>query len=359
MTTGVATSDARAIGRWLALWAAAVALLVLIGGATRLTESGLSITEWKPLTGVVPPLSTHAWEEEFGRYQRIPQYQQLHADMTLARFKAIFLWEYTHRLWARLVGVAFALPLVWFALRRRVPAAVLPRLAVLLALLGLQGAMGWWMVQSGLSVRTSVSQYRLAAHLMMALFLYAAAVWTAAGLLEHRPAPGQALRPAFGAMLALTALVFLTALSGAFVAGLHAGKIYNSVPFMGAGLVPAEYLQLSPAWRNVFENPAAAQFDHRVLATLTFLAAIAAGLVFWRASNARLGRRARWLVGAALLQVALGIATLLWSVPIVLGVAHQAGAVLLLTAAILALHATPRGAPPTAAPASPSSTRRS
>jgi cytochrome c oxidase assembly protein subunit 15 len=351
-----AAADSRAIGRWLAVWAAAVALLVLIGGATRLTESGLSITEWKPLTGVMPPLSTHAWEEEFARYRLIPQYQQLHADMTLAQFRAIYLWEYAHRLWARLVGVAFALPFMWFGLRRRVPATVLPRLAVLLALLGLQGAMGWWMVQSGLSVRTSVSQYRLAAHLMMALVIYAAAVWTAAGLLEPRAERGDAERSSFVAMLALTALAFLTALSGAFVAGLHAGKIYNSVPFMGAGFVPAEYLQLSPAWRNVFENPAAAQFDHRVLATVTFVAVMIAGLVFGRGGNARLAGRARWFLAAALLQVALGIATLLGGVPVVLGVAHQAGAVLLLTAGILALHATPRRL--TALPASPSSTPR-
>jgi cytochrome c oxidase assembly protein subunit 15 len=338
------TNDpSRAIGRWLALWALMVALLVLIGGATRLTESGLSITEWQPVSGVIPPLTEAAWADEFAKYQRIPQYQLLNHGMSLGEFKTIFLWEYTHRLWARLLGVALAIPLLWFALRRRLPRDVWPQLAGLLVLLGLQGALGWWMVKSGLSGRTSVSQYRLAAHLVTALALYAFTVWTSAELIAPRATNGAASGDAPRAsLIALALLVPFTAASGAFVAGLRAGKIYNTFPLMGDGLVPPEYGQLVPFWRNLFENPSAVQFNHRVIATATF------GLAVWvwyrarRSVNARLLRATRLVLVAALLQVTLGIATLLTGVPVQLGVAHQAGAVLLFTTALLALHANGR-----------------
>ncbi len=358
-----ANDPSRAIGRWLALWAAMTAMLVLIGGATRLTESGLSITEWQPVSGVVPPLDDTAWANEFAKYQRIPQYRLLNTRMSLAQFKTIYLWEYVHRLWARLLGVALALPLLWFALRRRLPRAVWPRLVGLLVLLGLQGALGWWMVKSGLSGRTSVSQYRLAAHLLTALALYAFTVWTAAELIEPR-----AVRDASDddpvrrrTLLFLALLVPVTAASGAFVAGLRAGKIYNTFPFMGPGLVPAEYGRLAPWWANMFENPAAVQFNHRVLAMATFALAL---WVYWRSrrsSNPRVVRATRLVLGAALLQLALGISTLLMSVPVTLGVAHQAGAVLLLTAALLAVHANGRApavrASGTSAPRAASSSR--
>ena len=319
-----------------------VALLVLIGGATRLTESGLSITEWKPVSGVVPPLSATAWAEEFSKYQQIPQYRLRNAGMTLGDFKTIFLWEYAHRLWARLVGVALLLPLMWYAVRRRLPRAVWPRLVALLALLGAQGAMGWWMVASGLSERTSVSQYRLAAHLAMALVIYLWTVWTSADLLSRRAGvvlPGAVSgRGERAALTGFTALAFTTALSGAFVAGLRAGKIYNSFPMMGSGLVPPEYGQLSPWWKNVFENPSAVQFNHRVLATTTVLAAVFLWYAFGgRRADARVARHVRLVLAAAALQAALGISALLLGVPVWLGVAHQGGAVLLLTAALLAL----------------------
>jgi cytochrome c oxidase assembly protein subunit 15 len=335
--------SARDIGRWLALWAVMIALLVLIGGATRLTESGLSITEWQPVSGIVPPLSDASWAQEFAKYQRIPQYQLLNRGMSLSEFKTIFLWEYVHRLWARLLGVALALPLLWFAVRGRLPRTLWPRLVGLLVLLGLQGALGWWMVSSGLSERTSVSQYRLAAHLVTALALYAFTVWTAAELIEPRGVrPRNADRALHVGVAALALLVPFTAASGAFVAGLRAGKIYNTFPLMGAGLVPAEYGQLTPWWRNLFENPAAVQFNHRLIATTTFALAVWVWSRARRAENHRMVR-AGWLVlGAASLQVALGISTLLLAVPVGLGVAHQAGAVLLFTAALLALHASGR-----------------
>lgn len=333
----------RAIGRWLAVWAAMVGILVLIGGATRLTESGLSITEWKPVTGVVPPVGNSAWSAEFAKYQQIPQYRLLNQGMTIGQFKTIFLWEYVHRLWARLLGVVLAIPLLWFAAQRRLSRDLWPRLVGLLVLLGLQGALGWWMVASGLQDRTSVSQYRLAAHLVTALALYAFTVWTAAELLS--PRDGNAVptdTTTRRSIVALALLVPFTAASGAFVAGLRAGKIYNSFPLMGSGLVPSEYGQLTPYWRNLFENPAAVQFNHRVIATLTFALAVWVWFRARRSVNARLLRATRLVLGAALLQVSLGIATLVSGVPVGLGVAHQAGAVLLFTASLLALHAAGR-----------------
>jgi cytochrome c oxidase assembly protein subunit 15 len=261
--------------------------------------------------------------------------------MSLAEFKTIFLWEYVHRLWARLLGIALAIPLLWFAIRRRVPGDIWPRLIGLLVLLGLQGALGWWMVKSGLSERTSVSQYRLAAHLITALALYAFTVWTAAELIAPRGArPASADRTLHSGLMGLALLVPFTAASGAFVAGLRAGKIYNTFLFMGAGIVPQEYGQLVPFWHNLFENPAAVQFNHRVLATATF---VLAAWIWYRArhsANSRLVSATRLVAGAALLQVTLGITTLLKGVPVGLGVAHQAGAILLFTAALLALHAT-------------------
>jgi heme a synthase len=333
----------RAIGRWLAAWAAMVGILVLIGGATRLTESGLSITEWKPVTGVVPPVGDSAWSAEFAKYRQIPQYQLLNQGMTIGQFKTIFLWEYVHRLWARLLGVVLAIPLLWYAAQRRLSRDLWPRLVGLLVLLGLQGALGWWMVASGLQDRTSVSQYRLAAHLVTALALYAFTVWTAAELLTPREA-GAALTDATTrrSIVALALLVPFTAASGAFVAGLRAGKIYNTFPMMGSGLVPAEYGQLTPFWRNLFENPAAVQFNHRLVATLTFALAVWVWARARRSGSARLVRAANLVFGAALLQVSLGLVTLLSGVPVGLGVAHQAGAVLLLTASLLALHAAGR-----------------
>ncbi len=339
MTTN---DSSRAIGRWLALWALMVALLIPIGGATRLTESGLSITEWQPVSGVIPPLGDSAWAAEFAKYQQIPQYRVMNPGMSLGEFKSIFLWEYVHRLWARLLGVALALPLLWYGVRRRIPRNLWPRLVGLLALLGAQGALGWWMVESGLSVRTSVSQYRLVAHLVTALALYAFTVWTAAELVDARGERTTHDRVLDISVAALAIMVPVTAASGAFVAGLHAGKIYNSIPLMGTGLVPAEYSVLAPWWRNLFENPAAVQFNHRLIATTTFALAI---WVWYRArhtKNTRLLHASRFVLGAALLQVTLGVSTLLLSVPISLGVAHQAGAVLLFTAALLALHANGR-----------------
>jgi cytochrome c oxidase assembly protein subunit 15 len=351
--------DARAVGWWLSGWALLLFAIVLVGGATRLTESGLSITEWKPVTGILPPRSAAEWSAEFAKYRRIPQYERLNAGMTLEGFKAIYLWEFWHRIVARLAGLAFAIPFAWFAIRRRIPRFALPRIAVLLALLGVQGAMGWWMVASGLSVRTEVSQYRLAAHLTLALVLLAATLWTAADLLEGRrdTSPFAAARRR-RTLPALVALTFVTAASGALVAGLRAGRIYNTFPLMAGRVVPPGWTQLDPAWRNAFENPAAVQFDHRVLAVLTFLSVIAVWLRHRRTAHRLLARRLDLLLGVAVLQVVLGVSTLLLRVPVVLGVAHQGGAVLLLATAVLAWHADGVAELPAAVGSPSTSTRR-
>jgi cytochrome c oxidase assembly protein subunit 15 len=316
--------------------------LVVIGGVTRLTESGLSITEWKPVTGILPPLSHTAWEEEFGRYQQIPEYREKNAGMTLGEFQRIFFWEYLHRLWARLLGLAFAVPLAWFVATKRVDRPLARRLVLILLLVGAQGALGWYMVRSGLVDRVDVSQYRLAAHLGLALVIYALTLWTAAGLARAPGTPGdpRVARPA--ALFA--GYLFLTILAGAFVAGLDAGHAWNTFPLMGGGLIPAGYGQLTPAWRNVFDNPAAVQFHHRWLGIGALLGALALALRTRRSEVPAVRREGRNVLGAAGVQVALGLATLLLAVPIPVAALHQLGAVVLLTAALLLAHASrPQG----------------
>jgi cytochrome c oxidase assembly protein subunit 15 len=330
----------RRLGTWLAVWAAMLFVLILIGGATRLTESGLSITEWNVVSGVVPPLSTTEWNDAFAKYRQIPQYQAIHAGMTIEQFKGIFLWEYVHRLWARLVTLAFAVPLVWFLARDMVPRNVRRRLWLLLVLLGAQGALGWFMVSSGLSGRTEVSQYRLAAHFTAALLIYGATVWTAADFLARSSvAPGPQLRRTRQLSWWLTGLAVLTAIAGAFVAGLRAGRAFNTFPLMAGYVVPPGYGSLSPWPRNLFENVAAVQFNHRFLAVLTLVSILA----FWWHSRRLVmpppaQRAISGFAAVAMVQVGLGIATLLLVVPVPLGVAHQAGAVLLVTSGILVMH---------------------
>jgi len=337
----------RAIGLWLLVCCAMIFLMVMIGGITRLTESGLSITEWQPVIGVVPPLTHAEWQQEFDRYKAIPQYRAVHPDMDLAQFKHIFFWEYLHRLWGRLIGVVFAVPFLWFLLRGRVSRRLAPRLAGLFVLGGLQGALGWYMVESGLSQRIEVSQYRLAAHLLTAVVIYIAMLWVALGLLSPAPPASRDRRaaPLRRALSGLVLLLLVTLGAGAFVAGLRAGYIYNTFPLMGGSFAPGEYWSLAPWWRNWFENPAAAQFDHRVLAETTWF--LIAGLWLW-SLRLELARRERFAMHAlfamACLQLALGITTLLLVVPLRVAVAHQAGAVLLVTAAVVARHALRRPA---------------
>jgi cytochrome c oxidase assembly protein subunit 15 len=323
---------------WLFGCCGLIFLMVVIGGITRLTLSGLSITEWQPVIGVVPPLSAADWVAEFVKYQQIPEYRLVHYTMTLDEFKSIYWWEYAHRLLGRLIGVVFALPFVWFLVRRRLPRRLISPLCGILLLGIAQGGLGWYMVESGLADRAEVSQYRLVAHLALALAIYAAILWVALGIVRGsaRQDPGSLWRRAAETVLFFVAL---TILAGGFVAGTRAGLTYNTFPLMDGRLVPEGYAQLRPFVVNWFENIAAVQFDHRLLAVATAVVTMLVWAAGWRTVLPRPARAAlRGLVVVALLQVALGITTLLLVVPIPLAAAHQAGAVLLLTAAIVFRH---------------------
>ncbi len=314
--------------------------MVVIGGITRLTESGLSIVEWRPVTGTLPPLSESDWQAEFDKYRQIDQYRLMNQGMSLAEFKRIFFWEWFHRFWGRLIGVVFFVPFVWFFWRGQVRGSLAGKLFALFCLGGLQGAIGWWMVASGLERdMLAVSQYRLAVHLTLALALHVGLLWIALDLLRGPKRSTPARR--FG--LGVLGFVFLTILAGAFVAGLDAGLVSDTFPLMDGRLLPAGYGDIAPFWRNLFENHAAVQFNHRWLG---IAAALLACIFAWRFgpdARDRFGRLALLAVpAAALAQAALGIVTLLLWVPIPLAAAHQAGAVILLSAATLAAHALGR-----------------
>ena len=320
-------SDRRAVAAWLLLCAAMVCAIVVVGGVTRLTRSGLSIVEWQPLIGALPPLSTADWEALFAKYRATPEYKLVNLGMDLEGFKRIFWWEYFHRLLGRVVGLVYLLPFLWFLVRRRIERPLAWKLWGVFALGALQGALGWYMVKSGLVDDPKVSQFRLTAHLGMALAIIAAQFWIALDLL--RPPTGSRSRFA----VALAGLVFLMALSGAMVAGLRAGAAYNTFPLMNGHLVPPEVLMLEPWWRNFGYNMATVQLVHRAI---FWLLALLVPLAWW-AGRRQAGAHA--LLAAFLLQAALGIWTLLLGVPVALAVAHQAGAVLLLVAGLYHAHA--------------------
>ena len=331
----MSTSRPAAVARWLWFVAALIVVMVVVGGITRLTESGLSITQWKPISGIVPPLTTAQWQAEFDGYKRIPEYAAFNQGMTLAGFKAIFFWEYAHRLLGRVIGLAFAAPLLWFAVKKAIPTGYGWRLVALLALGGLQGAIGWWMVASGLTQRTDVSHIRLAVHLTTALFILAGIVWTALdlqALARSRMAAPAGLRPVAMAALALLTLQIVL---GALTAGLDAGYAFSSWPLMGDAWFPAGVTMLAPAWTNAVDNPVVVQFIHR------WFAFAAAAALLWLAVRAtKTGSRLGFVVVALVtLQIFLGVATLLTGVEIGVAVAHQANAALLLIATVAAAHA--------------------
>ncbi|MBK7792848.1 MAG: COX15/CtaA family protein [Betaproteobacteria bacterium] len=332
-----------AVAAWLLLCCALVFCMVVVGGVTRLTHSGLSITEWQPIVGTLPPLSDADWQAAFDKYKLTPEYREVNRGMTLAAFKGIFWWEYFHRLLGRLIGVAFLLPFVWFAVRRKIPEGYAAKLLGIFVLGGLQGAMGWYMVQSGLVDDPRVSQFRLTAHLGLAFVIFGAMFWVALSLLERRSVERRspARRSVFRFAVAVAALVLFMVLTGGMVAGIRAGFAYNTFPLMNGAFVPPELFMLEPWWKNFFWNMATVQFDHR-LAAYALVAAV--GLLWWRirrVDDAPLrARRAVFLLGLLLaLQVTLGIATLLLVVPLPLAATHQAGAVLVFAAALNVAHA--------------------
>jgi heme a synthase len=340
-STNASRGPSRAVGLWLLGCAAMVLAMAVIGAITRLTESGLSIMEWAPVTGALPPLSQAEWERLFALYQQIPEYRQQNAGMGLAEFKSIFWWEYIHRLWGRLIGVVFALPLAWFWWRGQIDRAFGRKLLIALALGAAQGGLGWFMVASGFADRTDVSQYRLTAHLLLALAIYGYLFWLALSVIWPRPeysrdGAAPLLRRALWVLLALVAV---TIASGGFVAGLNAGLTYNTFPLMDGRLIPDGYAMQSPWIVNLFENIAAVQFNHRILAVTT----VTVALVLWLWSLSRdIAPAAHGGFAAlailALIQLALGITTLLLVVPVSLGALHQAGAILVLTATIWTLY---------------------
>jgi heme a synthase len=332
----------RIVAGWLFAVASMIWVMIVLGGATRLTGSGLSIMEWAPFGGAVPPLSHADWERLFGLYKRIPQYSLLHAGMGLADFKGLFWLEWIHRLWGRLIGLAFLAPLVWLWAAGRLDRALRPRLVGLFLLGAVQGGAGWFMVASGfLPASTAVSAYRLVVHLMLALALLGAILWTGLSVLQPAPVPlaSRGARAARGFALAALAFAGLTIIAGGFTAGLHAGLVFNTFPLMDGRLVPPGYARLGPFWRNLTENVGAVQFDHRVLASLTALSALACtatGLL------SPLPRRIRVVLlalgGMAIVQYALGVSTLLLVVPLPLALVHQAMAVGLLSTTLVSVY---------------------
>ncbi len=326
----------RAVRWWLVTMAALIAVMVLVGGATRLTELGLSIVEWKPVTGTLPPMTEAQWTEAFEGYKTIPQYRELNAGMNLAEFKTIFWWEWSHRLLGRVIGIAYLLPFLWFLWRGALGADLKRRLWIIFALGALQGAVGWWMVASGLTHRVEVSQLRLATHLVLALLIYAAIVWTLRRLEGRQPVVASSRLKITA--LALLALTFVQLYLGALVAGLRAGRVYNTWPAIDGGLIPsaARLFFEEPWWRNLFDNTLMVQFEHRMMAYTLFALAIlhAADAVRSRAPTAVINGAVALAI-AVTLQAMLGILTLLHQVPLGLALAHQAFAIVVLTLAIL------------------------
>ena len=329
-------SKLSAVRWWLISVAALIAIMVLVGGATRLTESGLSIVEWKPVTGALPPLDHAQWAQAFEGYKAIPQYRELNAGMNLSEFKTIFWWEWSHRLLGRVIGAVYLLPFLFFLWRGALGSELKRRLWLIFGLGALQGAVGWWMVASGLSQRVEVSQYRLATHLVLALMIFAAVVWTLRRLTERQQAVASP-RLKFAAM-ALLALTFVQLYFGALVAGLRAGRVYNSWPDIDGSFIPsaARLWFEEPWWRNLFDNTLTVQFEHRMTAYALLALALlhAFDAVRSRAAAAVVGG-AWWLVAAILLQATLGILTLLHQVPIDLALTHQAVAIVVLTLAVV------------------------
>jgi cytochrome c oxidase assembly protein subunit 15 len=332
----------RPVAAWLFACCALVFCMVVVGGVTRLTHSGLSITEWQPIVGTLPPLTDGDWQVAFDKYRLTPEFRQVNHAMSLAEFKGIFWWEYFHRLLGRLIGIAFLVPLVWLVARRRIPAGYAWKLAGIFVLGGLQGAMGWYMVQSGLVDDPRVSQFRLTAHLGLAFVIFAAMFWVGLSLVFPQRAPlddrGRAARRW---ALGTAALVLFMVLTGGFVAGIRAGFAYNTFPLMSGHWVPPEIFLIDPWWKNFFWNMATVQFDHRLTA---YTLAIAVPLLWWKVRrDPALPARARTGAGVLLAllaaQIALGIATLLLVVPLPLAAAHQAGALLVFAAALNVAHA--------------------
>jgi cytochrome c oxidase assembly protein subunit 15 len=329
------------IAIWLLVCCATIFAMIILGGVTRLTGSGLSMVQWEPIMGVLPPLDQSEWEETFRLYQQFPEYKLKNFAMSLDEFKSIFWFEYGHRLLGRSIGIIFLLPFLFFLIKGKIDRALTPKLIAMFVLGGLQGLMGWYMVKSGLVDDPHVSQYRLTAHLALAVIIYAYMFWVALDLLlptiAEKPDNDSLRLGRFSVIISI--MIFITLLSGGFVAGTRAGFAFNTFPLMDGRLIPAGLFDMSPLWRNFFENIVTVQFDHRLMATALFLMITA---FWWLTIKSQPGPRLRTgvhlLLAALALQLTLGISTLLLVVPVALAAAHQAGAVLLLTASLYVSH---------------------
>lgn len=344
----------RTIAYWLIIVAIMIYAMVILGGVTRLTGSGLSIVEWDPIMGAIPPLNETEWQDAFQQYQQYPEYKLLNRDMALSEFKEIFAFEYAHRLLGRSIGIVFAIPFLFFYFRKQIKRSLTPKLIIMFVLGGLQGLLGWLMVKSGLVDRPSVSQYRLAAHLLAAILIYSYILWTAWGLLYPTPrnswVPG--VKKLRRQIRILTAIIVLMIISGAFVAGTHAGAVFKTFPDMNGHLFPPGLFGMSPFWLNFVENPTTIQFDHRLIA---YVIIILLSVIWYRSRHYTLTSSTRnaltLMLIVMLIQVTLGISTLLSepSVPlragvsVTLGAMHQGGALLLLTVALFVNHELRRG----------------
>lgn len=334
----------RALRIWLGVIAFLIVAMILVGGATRLTDSGLSITEWQPIVGAIPPLSPSHWQEAFEAYQKIPEYTEINRGMSLDQFKTIYWWEWAHRFLGRFIGAVFLLPFIVFWLAGTIPRNLLPRLMGLFVLGGLQGALGWYMVKSGLVDRTDVSQYRLTAHFGVALLILGYTLWLLLGLGDARKERARSGAPSWVAASVLL-LVFVQLLAGALVAGIDAGMGFNTWPLINGAFIPNGLGEASPWYLNLFENPLTVQFDHRMLGYAVVVATVmqAVWLALTPKAQALFGSAATLAV-LCILQVTLGVWTLLLAVPIQLGLAHQAGAIVVFAAALYHVWITTRGA---------------
>ena len=335
------TPSQKPIAIWLLVCCTVVFGMIILGAVTRLTGSGLSMVQWEPIMGIFPPSSLAEWQETFLLYQQFPEYQLKNFGMSLGEFKSIFWFEYGHRLLGRSIGIIFLLPFLFFLIRGKIGRALAPRLITMFELGGLQGLMGWYMVQSGLVDDPRVSQYRLTAHLALAVIIYVYMLWVALDLLFPKVNDNtkDVSHKSGQLSLIITGIIFITVLSGGFVAGTRAGFAFNTFPLMNGQLVPAGLFELSPVWRNFFENIVAVQFNHRVLAALLFIIIPA----FWlKARKLELEPMTHFsihlLLAALILQIILGISTLLLVVPVALAASHQAGAIVLLTVSLFVSH---------------------
>lgn len=339
MSATTTRAQNRLIAFWLLTCCAMVFVMVVLGGITRLTHSGLSMVEWQPVSGILPPLNEAEWRETFEKYQQYPEFQKLNSHMDVEDFKSIFWFEFIHRLWGRAIGLVFAVPFLWFLWRGAIDRRLAPKLVFMFILGGLQGLLGWYMVMSGMVDHPDVSQYRLTAHLALAFVVYGYMLWVALGLLftgdsERRRGPR-------GLAIGVTVMAAVTVLTGGLVAGIDAGFIYNTFPLMGGQLVPDGLFEMEPATMNIFENATMVQFNHRVLAIAT---AVAAVVLWFSVRRAGLEGQARHAANAMItvvaLQVALGIATLLTVVAVPLAAAHQAGAMVVFSTLLWLVYET-------------------